>query len=208
MAPISRAFISFRPKQLAANAHDETSRFAQLWSWKCEQIPHLLWDKAKILPVKETGKTSNPRSEYNECTSINCHKYNPGNNIWALNENKLYFVHRISVAWPFSFRNSVATMLQRCAILQTVKTDAFFQIGSFFNINLPCKLWNSDTFYSNSSQSFPNCAPHAAVFSPQQIARLSRMSTIAVLTPSIGQLGKSNNSKSYEWPHLSLNICG
>ena len=43
-------------------------------------------------------KTSNPRSEYNERTSINCYKYTPGNNICVLNENKLYFIHRISMA--------------------------------------------------------------------------------------------------------------
>ena len=52
--------LSFRPKQLAANAHDETSRSViitlNFGLWKCEQISHLLGDKAKILPVEETVK--------------------------------------------------------------------------------------------------------------------------------------------------------
>ena len=120
--------LSFRPKQLAANAHDETSRSVII-------TPILglkMWTNAlpsgrqnKNLACERGCKTSNPRSEYNERTSINCHKYNPGNNIWVLNENKLYFIHKISVAWALSFRNNVATMLQRCAVLQTVKMSFF-----------------------------------------------------------------------------------
>ena len=138
-------------------------------------------------------KTSNPRSEYNERTGINCHKYNPGNNIWVLNENKLYFIRRISAAWLLSFRNNVTTMLQRCAILQTVKIDVFFQIGPFLYFNLPCNLWNSDTFYSNSSQNFSNWVPHS-FFSTIDCSPFQNVYNIAVLThPSIGQFGKSNN---------------
>ena len=58
-------------------------------------------------------KTSNPRSEYNERTGINCHKYNPGKNIWVLNENKLYFIRMIGGLAAFISKqchNNVATL--------------------------------------------------------------------------------------------------
>ena len=122
--------LSFRPKQLAENAHGETSRSVIITPifglGNVNKCPTLSETKQKAR--ERSCKTSDPRSEYNKRTSINCHKYN----IWVLNEIKLYFIHRISLAWAFSFRSNVATMLQRCAILQTVKTDVFFQIGSFF----------------------------------------------------------------------------
>ena len=202
--------LSFRPKQLAANAHGETSRSVIITPifglGNVNKCPTLSETKQKAR--ERSCKTSDPRSEYNKRTSINCHKYKPGNNIWVLNEIKLYFIHRISLAWAFSFRNNVATMLQRCAILQTVKTDVFFQIGSFFYVNLPCNLRNSDTFYSKFFAKLSKLSPTRRSFFSTIDCLPSRMSTIAVLTPPIGQFGKSNNSKSYEWPHLSLNSCG
>ena len=167
-----RAFIIFSAETISCKCPRWDQQIcynnAHIWAWKCEQMslpPSRR--QSKNLACERGCKTSNPRSEYNERTSINCHKYNPGNNIWALNENKLYFIHKILVAWVLSFRNNVTTMLQRCAVLQTVKMDVFFQIGSSFYTNLPCNLWNSDTFYSNSLQSFPNWAPPTAVYSPR-----------------------------------------
>ena len=156
--------LSFWQKQLAANAHDETSRSVIITPIfgleNVNKCPTFSETKQKSCLCERGFKTSNPRSEYNKRNSINCHKYN---------QNKLYFIHRISIAWAFSFRNNVATMLQRRAILQSKKTDVSFQIGSFFLYKsfMQSLIETVTLLYSNSSQSFPNWAPHAAVFYPQ-----------------------------------------
>ena len=99
-------------------------------------------------------------------------------------------------------------MLKRCTILQTVKTDFFFldRVIFLYKSSLqPSKQWHFlFKFFAKLSKLSPT---RRSFFSTIDCSH-SRMSTIAVLTPPIGQFGKSNNSKSYEWPHLSLNSCG
>ena len=61
-------------------------------------------------------------------------------------------------------RNNVATL---CNSADCEDGCLFFSDRViFFDISLPWNLWNSDNFYSNSSQSFPNWAAHATAFSP------------------------------------------
>ena len=163
-----RAFIIFSAETISCKCPRWDQQIcynnAHIWAWKCEQMSHLLGDKAKILPVKEAVKP-----QIHEVNIMNAPVLTVTNTTQATTSERLMKINCILFIeywWPECFH--FETMLQRCAILQPVKMDVFFQIGSFFiYINLSCNLWNSNTFYSNSSQSFPNWAPHAAVFSPQ-----------------------------------------
>ena len=126
-------------------------------------------------------KTSNPRSEYNERTGINCHKYNPGNNIWVLNENKLYFIRMIGGLAAFISKqchNNVATLCNsadcedRCLFsdraifvfqssLQSLKQWHF--LFKFFGKLF--KLSPAQFFLHNRLLAFPECLQHSCAYS-------------------------------------------
>ena len=207
MAPTSRAFIIFSAETISCKCPrwDQQIRYnnAHLWAWKWEQMPHLLGDKAKLLPVKEAVKPQihevniiNPPvltvTNTNQATTSEC----------LMKFNCILFIEYRPVAWAFSFRNNVTTMLKRCAILQTVKRDVFFQIGSFFLYKSSLQSSKQWHFLFKFFAKLSKLSPTRRSFFSTIDCSPSRMSTIAVLTPLIGQFGKSNNSKSYEWPHL------
>ena len=125
-----RAFVILSAETISCKCPrwDQQIRYnnAQLWTWKCEQISHLLGDKAKILPVKETVKP-----QIHEVNIMNLPVLTVTNTTQATTSERLMKIRLYSILF-IEYRNNVATMLQRCAILQTVKTDFFFRIGSFF----------------------------------------------------------------------------
>ena len=166
--PNSQAFVIFSAETISCKCPrwDQQIPYnnAHLGLENVNKCPTFSGDKAKILPVKETVKP-----QIHEVNIMNAPVLTVTNTTQATTSERLMKINCIlfiEYRWPECFH--FETMLQRCPILQPVKMDVFFQIGSFFiYINLSCNLWNSNTFYSNSSQSFPNWAPHAAVFSPQ-----------------------------------------
>ena len=90
------------------------------------KCPTFSGDKAKILPVKETVKP-----QIHEVNTMNAPVLTVTNTTQATTSERLMKIRLYSILF-IEYRNNVATMLQRCAILQTVKTDFFFRIGSFF----------------------------------------------------------------------------
>ena len=139
-------------------------------------------------------KTSNPRSEYNERTGINCHKYNPGKNIWVLNENKLYFIRMIGGLAAFISKqchNNVATLCNSadCEDRCLFSDRAIFVFQSSLQ---SLKQWHF--LFKFFAKLFKLSPARRSFFSTIDCSPFQNVYNIAVLThPSIGQFGKSNN---------------
>ena len=140
-------------------------------------------------------KTSNPRSEYNERTGINCHKYNRGKNIWVLNENKLYFIRMIGGLAAFISKqchNNVATLCNSadCEDRCLFSDRDFFVFQSSLQ---SLKQWHF--LFKFFAKLFKLSPARRSFFSTIDCSPFQNVYNIAVLThPSIiGQFGKSNN---------------
>ena len=139
-------------------------------------------------------KTSNPRSEYNERTGINCHKYNPGKNIWVLNENKLYFIRMMGGLAAFISKqchNNVATLCNSadCEDRCLFSDRAIFVFQSSLQ---SLKQWHF--LFKFFAKLFKLSPARRSFFSTIDCSPFQNVYNIAVLThPSIGQFGKSNN---------------
>ena len=139
-------------------------------------------------------KTSNPRSEYNERTGINCHKYNPGKNIWVLNENKLYFIRMIGGLAAFISKqchNNVATLCNSadCEDRCLFSDRAIFVFQSSLQ---SLKQWHF--LFKFFAKLFKLSPARRSFFSTIDCSPFQNVYNIAVLTHrSIGQFGKSNN---------------
>ena len=139
-------------------------------------------------------KTSNPRSEYNERTGINCQKYNPGKNIWVLNENKLYFIRMMGGLAAFISKqchNNVATLCNSadCEDRCLFSDRAIFVFQSSLQ---SLKQWHF--LFKFFAKLFKLSPARRSFFSTIDCSPFQNVYNIAVLThPSIGQFGKSNN---------------
>ena len=204
MAPTSREFGIFSTETISCKCPRWDQQIcynnAHLWAWKCEQMPHLLGDKAKILPVKEAVKP-----QIHEVNIMNAPVLTVTNTTQATTSEclmKINCILFIEYRWPERFHFETMSQ-QSCNAVQFCRLWRwmfFFQIGSFFLYKpsiQSLKQWHFlFKFFAKLSKL---SSARRSFFSTIDCSPFQNVYTIAVLTPSIGQFGKSNNI-TINWP--------